>query len=181
MPAPAIENGSNRISSSGLETGRPPEPRAPSTHQPARVRSARRSTTPTPGFVRAVAKNSSQLTVSIRFVLCVLCVLCGQKVFAQFQMPDPRVMSGIPRPDEAQPSRTVSVRVIRGELSNNLPNQPVDLLVNGTPQTVRTGEDGRAQFTDLVPGARLKAVTVVDGERIESQEFAAPGAREPGI
>jgi hypothetical protein len=110
-----------------------------------------------------------------------LVFLIGITLHAQFQMPDPKTMSGIPRPDEAQAPRSVSVRVIRGELSNNLPNQPVDLLVDGKPQTVPTGEDGRAQFSNLTPGTRLKAVTVVDGERLESQEFPAPGPGEPGI
>jgi hypothetical protein len=100
-------------------------------------------------------------------------------VRAQIQMPDAREMSGIPRPDGAQAAGTVSVRVIRGTLANNIPNQPVELLVNGETRTARTGEDGRAQFTGFPAGATLKAVTVVDGERIESQEFPAPGS--PGI
>ncbi len=95
--------------------------------------------------------------------------------------PDPRQMSGIPRPDGQQAPRSVSVRVIRGAMTNNIADQRVDLLVNGKPQTVNTGADGRAQFENLMPGATLKAVTVVDGERLESQEFPAPGAGEPGI
>jgi hypothetical protein len=94
-------------------------------------------------------------------------------------MPDPRQMSGIPRPDSAQPPGSVSVRVIRGDLSNNVANHPVELLVNGNSMTLRTGEDGRAQFSGFPVGATLKAITVVDGERLESQEFPAPGS--PGI
>jgi hypothetical protein len=94
-------------------------------------------------------------------------------------MPDPRQMSGIPRPDSAQPPGTVSVRLIRGDLSNNITNHPVDLLINGQAATRRTGDDGRAQFDTFPAGATLKAVTVVDGERLESQEFPAPGS--PGI
>jgi hypothetical protein len=119
-------------------------------------------------------------------LLCVLCVLCGlgivriEPVLAQgpFQI-DPRQMSGIPRPDTQQAPRSVSVRVIRGDLSNNIANQPVDLQVDGKTQTVKTDENGRAQFENLPPGARLKAVTVVDGERLESQDFPAP--TQPGI
>src|SRR5262245_2667288 len=88
--------------------------------------------------------------------------------------PDPRQMSGIPRPDPQQAPRSVSVRVIRGAMTNNIPDQPVQLFVNGTPQTVNTGQDGRAQFDNLTPGTRLKAATVVDGESLESQEFPAP-------
>jgi hypothetical protein len=96
-------------------------------------------------------------------------------------MPDPKTMSGIPRPDSAQAPRSVSVRLIRGDLSNNIPDHPVDLVVNGQPQTVNTGDDGRAQFNNLTPGVSLKAVAVVDGERLESQEFPAPAAGQPGI
>jgi hypothetical protein len=95
--------------------------------------------------------------------------------------PDPRQMSGIPRRDPQQAPGSVSVRVIRGAMTNNVANQPVDLLVNGAARTVQTGEDGRAQFDNLTPGAKLKAVTIVDGERIESQEFPAPEGGQPGI
>ena len=46
-----------------------------------------------------------------------------------FQMPDPKQMSGIPRPVTDLPDRAISVRVIRGSLSNNIANQPVELRV----------------------------------------------------
>jgi hypothetical protein len=93
---------------------------------------------------------------------------------AQFQMPDPKQMSGIPRPVNDLPARSVSVRLIRGDLSNNIANHPVELQVNGKAQTAKTDEAGRAQFDGLPVGAALKAVAVVDGERLESQEFPAP-------
>ena len=102
------------------------------------------------------------------YALCVLCalgVLCVSRVLAQFQMPDPRQMSGIPRPVNDLPARSVSVRLIRGDLSNNIANHPVDLQVNGKVQTAKTDEAGRAQFDGLPVGATLKAVAVVDGER----------------
>jgi hypothetical protein len=72
------------------------------------------------------------------------------------------------------PDRVVSVRLIRGSLANNIGDHPVELSVDGQVERVRTGEDGRAQFGPLRPGARLKAVAVVDGERLESQEFPSP-------
>ena len=95
-------------------------------------------------------------------------------VSAQVAMPDPREMSGIPRPVTDLPERSVSVRLIRGELSNNIANHPVSLEVDGQARTVNTDEAGRAQFDGLTPGAALKAVAVVDGERLESQVFPAP-------
>jgi hypothetical protein len=89
-------------------------------------------------------------------------------------MPDPKQMAGIPRPVDDLPAGSVSVRLIRGQLSNNIANHPVELHVGGKVLTVRTDESGRAQFDKLAPGASVKAVAVVDGERLESQEFPAP-------
>jgi hypothetical protein len=109
-------------------------------------------------------------------ILCVLGVLCGgpAQLRAQFEMPDPKQMSGIPRPVTDLPDRAVSVRLIRGTLSNNITGHPVELHVGSRVQTAKTDDSGRAQFNGLTPGATLKAVVVVDGERLESQEFPAP-------
>ena len=89
-------------------------------------------------------------------------------------MPDPKQMSGIPRPVTDLPDRSISVRVIRGELSNNIPNQPVQLRVGDKLLTAKTDEAGRAQFDNVTPGAAVKASTDVAGEHLESQEFPAP-------
>ncbi len=89
-------------------------------------------------------------------------------------MPDARQMSGIPRPVDDLPAGTVSIRLVRGDLSNNILNHPVELHVGGKVIVVATDDGGRAQFSGLTPGAPLKAVAVVDGERLESQEFPAP-------
>jgi hypothetical protein len=93
---------------------------------------------------------------------------------AQIQMPDPKQMSGIPRPVDDLPTGSISVRLIRGDLSNNITNYPVELHIGDKVQTVKTDDAGRAQFDHLNPGATLKAVAVVDGERLESQEFPMP-------
>jgi hypothetical protein len=89
-------------------------------------------------------------------------------------MPDPKEMSGIPRPVDDLPKGVISIRLIRGELSNNITGHPVDLHVGSKVTTVKTDENGRAQFNDVPAGATVKATTDVDGERLESQEFAAP-------
>jgi hypothetical protein len=89
-------------------------------------------------------------------------------------MPDPKEMSGIPRPVTDLPDHAISVRLIRGQLSNNITNFPVELHVGSKVVTVKTDESGRAQFNDVQPGAAVKAIAVVDGERLESQEFTAP-------
>jgi hypothetical protein len=118
-------------------------------------------------------------------ILCVLGVLSGEWTVTgptvRAQMFDPRQMSGIPRPDSAQPAHSVSVRLIRGQISNNLTNHPVELLVDGRSQTANTDNEGRAQFYNLPSGASLKAVATVDGERLESEVFPAPGPGQPGI
>ena len=88
--------------------------------------------------------------------------------------PDPKQMAGIPRPVTDLPDGAVSVRLIRGQLSNNIPNFPVELHVGSQVRTAKTDEAGRAEFSGLPAGQPLKAVAVVDGERLESQEFPAP-------
>lgn len=112
----------------------------------------------------------------VKSVLCVLSVLCGGAFLsAQIAMPDPKQMSGIPRPVDDLPSGSISVRLIKGDLSNNITNYPVELHVGDRVQTVKTDDAGRAQFDHLNAGATVKAVAVVDGERLESQEFPMPG------
>jgi hypothetical protein len=104
-------------------------------------------------------------------LLGVLGVLCGERVLAQFEMPDPKQMSGIPRPDGQMPAGSVSVRLIRGDLSNNITGHPVELHIGDKVQTVKTDENGRADFSGLTPGSSATAIAVVDGERLESQAF----------
>src|SRR5476651_1156747 len=119
------------------------------------------------------------MTRRISFFLCVLGVLCVERAQlpAQFQMPDPKQMAGIPRPVDDLPNGAVSVRLIRGSLSNNITGHDVQLRVGGKTLTVKTDENGRAEFKDLIAGtagATVKATADVDGEHLESQEFPAP-------
>src|SRR5579862_359583 len=66
-------------------------------------------------------------SVSSVLFLCVLVFVGivggGAKLAAQFQMPDPKQMSGIPRPVTDLPDHAISVRLIRGALSNNITNR----------------------------------------------------------
>ncbi|HET7221345.1 MAG TPA: hypothetical protein VFJ02_24990 [Vicinamibacterales bacterium] len=87
------------------------------------------------------------------------------------QMPDPKEIAGIPLPVSDVPAGTVVVRVIRGSLANNIPDQPVVLTVDGTPRTMTTDASGRAQFAGLTAGARVQASTTVGSEKLQSQEF----------
>jgi hypothetical protein len=108
-----------------------------------------------------------------RTVFCLFCALAGG-VRLHAQMPDPKQMSGIPRPVTDLPDRAVSVRLIRGEMTNNIVDHPVELHVGGEVRSVNTDAEGRAEFDNLPPGAAVKAAAVVDGERLESQEFPIP-------
>jgi hypothetical protein len=90
------------------------------------------------------------------------------------QMPDPKAMSGMPLPVPDVPVGTVTARVIRGALTNPLPGQSVELTGDGVSKTAKTDDAGRATFSGLTPGSRVKAAVVVGSERVESQEFAVP-------
>lgn len=95
---------------------------------------------------------------------------------ASAQMPDPKQMSGTPLPVGDLAPGTVTARVIRGQLSNPLEGQTVELTGAGDAKTSKTDASGRATFTGLTPGARVKVSITVDGERVESQEFPIPTA-----
>ena len=115
-----------------------------------------------------------------KLLMLVIAVLAfAGTAWAQFQMPDPKQMSGIPRPVTDLPEGHISVRLIRGQLSNNITDFPVELQGAGKVITVKTDENGRAEFSGIKAGTPVKAVAVVDGERLESQEFPAPA--EGGI
>ena len=123
-----------------------------------------------------VRRRPSDFVLLTSCLVAVVCCLCSFSavVGAQFQMPDAKEMSGIPRPVTDLPNGTVSIRLIRGDLSNNITNHPVELHVGSKVLTANTDDAGRAQFANLDARAPVKAIAVVDGERLESQEFPAP-------
>ena len=90
-------------------------------------------------------------------------------------MPDPKQMAGIPRPVTDLPDGSISVRLIRGQLSNNIASHLVELhFANGRVLKVNTDDAGRAQFDKVPAGESVKATSDVDGEHLESQDFQAP-------
>ena len=88
------------------------------------------------------------------------------------QMPDAKQMSGVPLPVSDLPPGTVTVRVVRGTMANVITDQTVELTGGPSPRSAKTNQSGRAEFTGLAPGTRVRASTTVNGERLESQEFA---------
>ena len=116
----------------------------------------------------------------MRGVLCGALLIVGLAALPAFaqvppgaQMPDPRQMSGVPLPTSEIPAGTVTVRVVRGSLTNIVTSHPVE-LIGQVQATGTTNDQGRAEFSGLKIGSTVKAVTTVDGQRLESQEFTLP-------
>jgi hypothetical protein len=90
--------------------------------------------------------------------------------------PDVRQMSGMPLPVADMPAGSVTVRVLRGAISNPITGHQVEIQGDGAPVTATTNETGRAEFKGLPVGTTVKAVTTVNGQRLQSQEFAVPAS-----
>jgi hypothetical protein len=108
-------------------------------------------------------------------------VVFGSPVLAQMGgmggmsgMPDAKAMSGIPRPDPGLPAGAVSVRLVRGQLSNLVVGHPVEFVVDGRSQTVKSDDTGHAVIRGVAGGATVHVVATVDGERLDSQDFQMP-------
>lgn len=90
-------------------------------------------------------------------------------------MPDPSAIAGTPLPAPELPDRTVTVRVVRERMGNNIAGQDVTLTIGQDKRTLKTDAQGRAQFDGLAAGTQVQATTTVDGEVLTSQQFAVPG------
>ena len=91
-------------------------------------------------------------------------------------MPDARQMSGVPLPAGELANGTVTVRVVRERMGNNVPNQEVTLATPDGNVSGVTDAEGRAEFTSVTPGSKVTASTTIDGEVLRSQEFTVPTA-----
>lgn len=107
-------------------------------------------------------------------LVALVVALAAPAAFAQ--MPDLRQMSGQPLPSGDLPAGSVSVRLVRGGISNNLPDVEVTLEGGGPAKTLKTDASGRAIFSGLPPGSIWRAIATVDGERLESQAITVPSA-----
>lgn len=104
-----------------------------------------------------------------------LILLLATPGLAQVAMPDASAIAGNPLPAPELPDATVTVRVVRERMGNNVAGQPVALRVGGTDRSVVTDDQGRAQFDGIPAGTLVQATTTVDGEVLTSQEFTVPG------
>ena len=89
-------------------------------------------------------------------------------------MPDAKDMSGIPRPVDDLPNGVVSIRLVRGSLSNNITGRAVQMHIGSKVVTIKTDDAGRAQFSELGAGMKVTASADVDGEHLESPVFQVP-------
>jgi hypothetical protein len=96
--------------------------------------------------------------------------------WAQINMPDPSVINGKAIPAGELQTGTVTVRVVREALGNNVVGQQVALTVNGEMKKAVTDEQGRAEFRGLPAGANGRAETNVKGEQLQSDTFVVPSS-----
>jgi len=110
-------------------------------------------------------------------LITLLCsaILAWQPV-TMAQMPDARQMSGVPLPVADLPAGTVTVRVVRGTITNVISGQLVELTGGSSTLSAKTNDAGRAEFNGLIPGTKVRATATVNGERLESQGFTVPAS-----
>jgi hypothetical protein len=89
-------------------------------------------------------------------------------------MPDPALIHGRALPAPELRAGTVTVRVVREAIGNDIAGQEVRLIIGNATRKAKTDDMGRAEFTDLPRADEARAETTVDGEALTSQPFAVP-------
>jgi hypothetical protein len=88
--------------------------------------------------------------------------------------------AGMPLNDGALAPGMMTVRIVRGAFTADIPGQHVTVdFSGGKRETAQTGPDGRAQFAHLPVGAQVRVTTTVEGERLSSETFVLPA--ESGV
>jgi hypothetical protein len=91
-------------------------------------------------------------------------------------MPDPSVINGKALPAGDLQTGTITVRVVRESIGNNIVGQQVTMTVNGETKKAVTDEQGRAEFKGLPAGTNGQAEATVNGERLQSDPFVVPSS-----
>jgi hypothetical protein len=91
-------------------------------------------------------------------------------------MPDPSQIHGKAIPAAELPAGTVTVRVVRESLGNNVSGQQVTVTIGSTTKTATTDDQGRALFDNLPRGEQGRAEVTVSGESLVSDPFTVPAA-----
>lgn len=108
-------------------------------------------------------------------VFAVLALLLGASAASAQDMPDPSLIHGRALPAAELPAGTVTVRVVREAIGNDIAGQEVRVTGGGVTRTATTDAQGRAEFTGL-PAGELRAEATVDGEELVSQPFSPPSS-----
>ncbi len=123
----------------------------------------------------------------MRFLAVVAITLgLAQVASAQPMMIDPSKMSGIPRPDPQVPPGTITVRLIRGQLTNRVVGTEVTLAgPDGKEQKQKSDAEGRATFSGLA-GEGPFVASARDGDKEHKSQpihaLVADGhARDAGL
>ena len=106
----------------------------------------------------------------------VVLLACATPVAAQINMPDPSVINGKALPAGDLQTGTITVRVVREAIGNNIVGQQVTVTVNGETKRAVTDEQGRAEFRGLPAGANGRAEADVKGEQLQSDPFVIPAS-----
>ncbi len=114
------------------------------------------------------------MTVARRLVcaLALVAALSSMAAPAAAQnMPQASQVNGMPLSTPDLAVGTVTVRVFRERIGNNVPNVKVTLEAPKGPREATTDAEGRAEFTGLTPGDAVRVHADVDGEALQSQNF----------
>jgi hypothetical protein len=114
--------------------------------------------------------------VSWRGLVVSLAVLVAIVATHAQDMPDASLIHGRAIPAAELANGTVTVRVVREAIGNNIPGQSVRVTVNGVVSTAVTDELGRAEFSGLPQDQLALAEVTVDGEPLVSEPFAVPAS-----
>ena len=95
---------------------------------------------------------------------------------AQVNMPDPSLIHGKAIPAAELAAGTVTVRVVREAIGNNIAGQGVTVRSGATTRTAKTDDQGRANFDNLETGVEARAETTVNGEALVSDPFTPPSS-----
>ena len=102
--------------------------------------------------------------------LIAIVMLSSVSALAQPMMMDPSKVSGIPRPDPQVPPGTITVRLIRGQLTNRMTGVEVGLVgSDGKAQKQKTDDQGRATFSGLAAPGPYTAKATDGVEELTSQ------------
>jgi hypothetical protein len=112
--------------------------------------------------------------IFVRVLACLWLVTAGVASASAQEMPDPSLIAGKAIPTSDLPSGSITVRVVRQAIGNNMPGQKVTVTVGGKTQTATTDDQGRAQFSGLPQGSEARAEATINGEHLQSDPFVIP-------